>query len=81
MTWYVYILECADQTFYTGITTDIERRLAEHEQGKGAKYTKGRSPLTLVYSEKYKNRSEATKREIEIKALPKESKIVLLTSD
>ncbi len=75
--WYVYIVECADLTLYTGITTNIERRLKEHEAGKGAKYTKGRAPLKLVYKEKCNNRSSASKRELEIKALPKKDKLLL----
>ena len=72
--WHLYILKCSDGTLYTGITTNIERRLAEHESGAGAKYTKGRAPLELVYSEECPNRSVASKREIEIKSLSKEQK-------
>lgn len=76
--WIVYILECNDGSFYTGITNDIERRLAQHECGKGAKYTRGRAPLKLVYSEKKKDRSTASKREIEIKSFNKLEKLELL---
>lgn len=76
-TWVVYILECADGTLYTGITTDLERRISEHENGTGAKYTKGRGPFKLFYSESHKNRSEASKRELYIKALDRESKLSL----
>ncbi len=79
MGWYVYILECADTTYYTGITTDIERRIAEHAAGTGAKYTKGRGPLTLIYQEEHVDRSSASKREIEIKALSKAQKLVLIS--
>lgn len=67
--WYVYILECADRTLYTGMTNHLEKRLAAHDTGKGAKYTKGRSPLTLVYQETWPTRSEALKRERAIKTL------------
>ncbi|MGH1379096.1 MAG: GIY-YIG nuclease family protein [Alphaproteobacteria bacterium] len=78
MAWYVYILECSDMTYYTGITTNIERRVSEHETGVGAKYTRGRGPLRLVYSEETADRSSATKREIEIKSLSKEKKLSLI---
>ncbi len=79
MGWYVYILECVDTTYYTGITTDIERRIAEHTAGTGAKYTKGRGPLKLIYQEEHVDRSSASKREIEIKALSKAQKLVLIS--
>jgi len=66
----VYLLACADGTFYTGITTDIARRLKEHnESNKGAKYTKARRPVTLVYEERYGSRSEAQKREYVLRHL------------
>jgi len=66
--YYVYIVECADKTLYTGIATELARRVEEHNSSeKGAKYTRVRRPVTLVYSEKYPNRSEASKREYEIK--------------
>lgn len=77
MSWCVYILECADNTYYTGITTDIERRIEEHQTGKGAKYTKGRTPLKLIYSEKHADRSSASRREMEIKALSRAEKTSL----
>ena len=68
MMYYVYMLECADGTLYTGSTTDLERRLEEHNSSdKGAKYTRVRRPARLVYSEKHPNRSCASKREYEIK--------------
>ena len=68
--WFVYILACHDNSLYTGITTDLERRVYEHnESDKGAKYTRARRPVTLVYSEPAANRSIATRREIELKSL------------
>ncbi len=77
--YYIYILECADNTFYTGITTDLERRVFEHNSSLlWAKYTKSRRPVTLIYSEKYENRSLASKREIEIKKLSKKQKNELI---
>tara|TARA_R110002072_G_scaffold5447_3_gene35041 strand:- start:45 stop:302 length:258 start_codon:yes stop_codon:yes gene_type:complete len=81
MAWFVYILKCGDDTLYTGITTDIPRRLSVHESGKGAKYTKGRGPLALVYQEECSNRSMASKREIEIKALPRSDKEILINAE
>lgn len=79
-TWYLYILKCKDGTFYTGITTDVEKRLEMHRSGKGAKYTRGRGPLELVYSETCENHSQALKRECEVKKLPKEQKLQLILS-
>ena len=68
--YFVYILECKDKSFYTGITTELERRVDEHNfSDKGAKYTKMRRPVKLIYSEKIKNKSQALKREFEIKKL------------
>lgn len=72
--WCVYILKCADRSYYTGITNDMEKRLAAHEAGKGAKYTKGRSPLRLVYQEFFAGRSEASQREYQIKRLTRPEK-------
>lgn len=71
------MLRCGDGSLYTGITTDIDRRLEEHRAGKGAKYTRGRGPLELVYSEDCGDKSTALKRELEIKALPREEKLKL----
>ena len=66
--YYVYIVECADKTLYTGIATELERRVEEHNNSeKGAKYTRVRRPVRLVYSEEYPDRSAASKREYEIK--------------
>ena len=79
MSYYVYILECSDKTLYTGIATDVERRLDEHNNSdKGAKYTRVRRPLKLVYSEESENRSSASKREYEIKQLSREKKLELI---
>jgi predicted GIY-YIG superfamily endonuclease len=72
--WYLYILRCGDGTLYTGITTDVEARLAQHRCGKGAKYTRGRGPLELVYSEECGTHSDALKRELAIKSLSREEK-------
>ena len=69
MFWYVYILRCGDGTLYTGITDDIPRRLAAHRAGKGAKYTRGRGPLELVYQERVPDKSAALRREAAIKRL------------
>jgi len=76
--YYVYILKCSDDTLYTGITTDPERRLKEHNAGTGAKYTRCRRPVSMVYKETAENRSEASKREAEIKALSKAQKLALV---
>ena len=66
--YYVYIVKCADETLYTGIATELERRIEEHNgSDKGAKYTRVRRPVSLVYSEEYADRSSASKREYEIK--------------
>jgi putative endonuclease len=67
--WCVYILKCSDNTYYTGITNNIKRRIKQHETNKGAKYTKGRGPFTLVYQDKCQNRSEASQKECAIKKL------------
>ena len=79
--YYLYILECADKTLYTGITTDLERRVLEHNEKKlGAKYTSARRPVKLVYSKKFKNRSLASKAESQIKKLGKAEKAELTKS-
>ena len=75
--WMLYILRCGDGTLYTGITTDVQARFQAHCSGKGAKYTRGRGPLSLVYQEKCESHSLALKRELEIKALPREQKELL----
>ena len=76
--WYLYILRCKDDSLYTGITTDVEKRLEAHRAGKGAKYTRGRGPLELVYKEECADHSDALKRELEIKRLPREEKLKLI---
>lgn len=77
-TWKLYILRCGDGTLYTGITTDVEKRLEAHRSGKGAKYTRGRGPLELVYSEECGDHSAALKRELEIKAMSREEKLKMI---
>jgi putative endonuclease len=67
--WYVYILQCADNTLYTGVATDVSARLATHNAGKGAKYTRGRLPVALLYQESAESRSAALKREHAIKKM------------
>ena len=78
--WYLYILRCKDNTLYTGITTDVEKRLDAHRSGKGAKYTRGRAPLELVYRESCGSHSDALKREAEIKKLSRQVKELLVKS-
>ena len=79
LTYYLYILQCVDKTLYTGITTDLARRLEEHNSSAlGAKYTHGRRPLQLVYSKECQNRSEATKEESRIKKLSRAQKLTLI---
>ncbi len=78
MLWYVYILRCGDGTLYTGITDDIPRRLAAHRAGKGAKYTRGRGPLELVYQERVPDKSAALRREAAIKRLKRAEKEKLI---
>jgi putative endonuclease len=75
--WVVYILECCDGSLYTGITDDLNRRLAAHSTGKGAKYTRGRGPLTVRYVENCESHSAALRRECQIKRLTREQKINL----
>ena len=77
--WYVYIVRCSDKTLYTGSTTDVERRVHEHNfTKKGAKYTRPRRPVSIVYKERLKNRSLAQKRESYIKSLKRENKEMLV---
>ena len=77
-TWFVYMLRCGDGSLYTGITTDVEARLEVHRSGKGAKYTRGRGPLELVHSEECDTKSDALKREFEIKSLLRSDKMKLI---
>jgi putative endonuclease len=77
--WHVYILSCVDKTLYTGITVDLARRLEEHNSSKlGAKYTRARRPVKIVYSKKFRNRSTAAKVESRIKKLAREEKLKLI---
>lgn len=76
--WHVYMVECADGTFYTGVATDIEARVVRHNLGKGAKYTRGRRPVRLVYRERLDGRGDALRREHEIKQLPRQRKRALI---
>jgi putative endonuclease len=78
MSCYCYILKCADGTFYTGWTTDPERRVAQHNKGVGAKYTSARRPVKLVYLEAHPNRTDAMKRELAIKKMKREQKSKLV---
>ncbi len=78
MSWYVYMLRCKDGSLYTGYTDDPQRRLAVHNAGKGAKYTRSRLPVTLVYQEQFEEKSDALRREIAIKRLKKPQKEALL---
>lgn len=80
MLWYIYILRCGDGTLYTGITDDVERRLAAHRAGKGAKYTRGRGPLELVYWEEAADKSAALRRELAIKKLTRQEKERLINA-
>ena len=76
---FAYLVRCADGTLYGGYTTDLQKRLAAHNSGKGAKYTRGRGPLELVYTEQCADKSEALKRELAIKALSREEKLHLIS--
>ncbi len=77
--WYVYIVECADGTYYTGITTDVDRRLDEHNYSfKSAKYTRSRRPVRLVHVETSENRSTASRRERQIKKMSRKNKTILI---
>jgi putative endonuclease len=78
MAWHVYIIECDDGSLYTGITTDLTKRLAAHNAGRGAKYTKSRRPVQLRYSEAAQDRSHASQREYAIKSLSKSAKAKLM---
>lgn len=75
---YVYVLACADDSLYTGYTTDVARRVAEHDAGEGAKYTRGRTPVNLVYVEAFDSQSAAMSREYEIKQFSRARKERLL---
>lgn len=81
MSHYVYVLECADGSLYTGYTTDPERRLEEHNAGAGAKYTRGRTPVELVHVERFESRSAAMSREYAIKQFSRTEKETLVGPD
>lgn len=78
MAWFVYMLRCGDGTLYTGCTDDPVRRLAVHQSGKGAKYTRSRLPVTLAYQEEAADKSAALRREIAIKRLTRQQKLKLI---
>ena len=75
---YVYILRCSDDSLYTGYTVDLANRISKHNLGKGAKYTRGRGPVELVYLESFLNKIDAQKREYRIKQLPRKNKLKLI---
>ena len=79
--WYLYVLRCGDGSLYTGITTDVEKRFVAHQSGKGAKYTRGRGPLVIVYQERCGDHSEALKREYAFKQLSREQKVAFLEQE
>ena len=76
--WFVYILRCADGNLYTGVTTDLKRRVKQHNDGTASRYTRSRLPVKMVYSEKTESQSDALKREFEIKSCPRHKKIDLI---
>jgi len=78
--WFVYILRCADETLYTGIAKDVEKRLQQHntDDKAGAKYTRSRRPVALLYSESYGSRSEASRREYQVKRMTRKEKLILI---
>jgi len=79
--YYLYILKCSDKTLYTGITVDLVRRIKEHNSSKlGAKYTRARRPVKLVYSKSFKNRSLATKAELSVKKMTRAEKLTVIES-
>lgn len=76
--WFVYILLCSDNSLYTGSTNNLQKRFLTHKSGKGGRYTRSHKPVKLIYSEKLSSKSEALKREIEIKSWSREKKITTL---
>lgn len=78
--WFVYIILCSDESLYTGITTDVERRFQEHLSQRGAKYFRGRDPVKVIYQESGHTRSSASIKEAQIKALPRKDKLLLLST-
>ncbi|MEG2085115.1 MAG: GIY-YIG nuclease family protein [Clostridia bacterium] len=78
MKFYIYLLRCADDTLYCGFTNNVEARVRAHNESKGAKYTKARLPVKLVYTEEYETKSQALKREIAIKKMTRQEKLTLI---
>ncbi len=78
MRYFVYILECADASLYTGITTDVDRRFGEHKNGTGGRFTRAKRARRIVYTERHSNRSSALKREAEIKRMTRKKKLALI---
>jgi putative endonuclease len=78
--WWVYVVRCADGTLYTGVSTDPDRRLGQHNAGTASKYTRVRRPVELVYRERRRGRSDALRREAALKALPRWAKLALLAA-
>lgn len=78
---YIYIVECCDGTLYTGYTTDLEKRIKTHNEKKGAKYTRGRTPVSLKYYEEFDNKVDAMKRESKIKEMHKDKKLRLINNE
>ena len=76
--YYVYLLQCGDRSIYTGITTDVERRFKEHQSGIGGKYTRAKKAVKVLYTERFKTRSEASKREAELKRWSRKKKLSLV---
>ena len=81
MSWWVYLLRCADGSLYTGITDDVHRRIEQHNSGQGAKYTRGRGPVILRYQEVCGSHGDALRREIQIKRLSKQEKLDLIAKE
>ena len=78
MSWHVYIIQCKDYKLYTGITNNLQRRIKAHNRGAGGRFTKYRTPVTLLHSEEYLTKSQALSREARIKSLPRAKKIALV---
>lgn len=81
MVWWVYVLQCADRSLYTGVTTDPQRRVREHERGTASRYTRSRLPVELVHVERAASRSEALRREMRIKRLRRVAKLALIAGE
>ena len=79
--WYLYVLECRDKSLYTGITLNLQRRIDDHKNGNGGSYTRSTLPVSLVYFESYSTKSEALKRELQIKGWTRKKKLALINRD